>query len=648
MRKRQHEPRIGERMNALVPTILSCMMIFTSLPSHIALAAENEENGIPYQRDVDIQITVGNSNQLEIISDERIAVLSDAAITKFGEIEVAVNEYYARIDILAAETIKPDGRVISVPKDRILISKSLNLDVAALYMADLKLNDVVFSDLSKGDIIHLVTKKTEFRQPFPDGFSFIWIANSSERYRSFNVALDVTSGATLRTAVEGFSETTRIVNDRTHHSWMLHPNPYAPEEPGSVAPIDREPHIIVSSYESNQHLAHEFFLMMDPKSTPTRKIRELAEAITRGASDRKDQARRIFDYVSTNLTYRAIFLGSGNWTPHDAEEILANKYGDCKDHVTLMRALLSAMNIQSSYALLSTTPTYRSFDVPSPYLWNHVVLYLPEFDTYVDPTANTSSFGSPLDYEAGKVVVLAGLDNSYTDSRIPELSEQSNRVRVKAIIDLHYDGTFNGVSITTASGSAANQLRSAMKDAASIGYDEYATGKLISRNWRGSATLEERDPFDHGDPYSVKAHFYVDNRLFGDDEVRNATPIGPQFVAPVYAKFMSYFANHRTQDFFCDAGSYSVEIEIRLPQSVHLAQAPKNVSIESTMATFFATYTVDDQSKTIKITRNFISKVTTHVCSEEVARDFEKVVLAADRDARVSLHFSGEGTENAN
>jgi transglutaminase-like putative cysteine protease len=83
------------------------------------------------------------------------------------------------------------------------------------------------------------------------------------------------------------------------------------------------------------------------KTEVTPRIQALADDITPGASDRREQAHRIYDWVSEHIRDVAVFLGNGGYEPHDATSILDSGYGDCKDHVVLLQALLKAKGIES-------------------------------------------------------------------------------------------------------------------------------------------------------------------------------------------------------------------------------------------------------------------------------------------------------------
>jgi transglutaminase-like putative cysteine protease len=54
----------------------------------------------------------------------------------------------------------------------------------------------------------------------------------------------------------------------------------------------------------------------------------------------------------------AVWLGNGGYVPHDAATILENGYGDCKDHVALLGALLKAKGIASEPVLINSGNRY--------------------------------------------------------------------------------------------------------------------------------------------------------------------------------------------------------------------------------------------------------------------------------------------------
>ena len=84
--------------------------------------------------------------------------------------------------------------------------------------------------------------------------------------------------------------------------------------------------------------------------------------------------------MKKNIRYVGVYLSAGRVVPHDAASVLRNKFGDCKDKATLMAALLAAKGIASEQVLINFGNAYTLPDPPNMAAFNHVILYLPEFE----------------------------------------------------------------------------------------------------------------------------------------------------------------------------------------------------------------------------------------------------------------------------
>jgi hypothetical protein len=93
--------------------------------------------------------------------------------------------------------------------------------------------------------------------------------------------------------------------------------------------------------------------------------------------------------------------------PHTAQDVLRARYGDCKDHTTLLQALLAAKGILSGTVLVNSNSRYSLPSVASPLaVFNHAITYVPEFDVYLDSTAGVARFGTLPFNEEGKRALL--------------------------------------------------------------------------------------------------------------------------------------------------------------------------------------------------------------------------------------------------
>jgi hypothetical protein len=418
-------------------------------------------------------------------------------------------------------------------------------------------------------------------------------------------------------------------NQRRIISWKLGRQVYRADEPGATAPIDREPYLVFSSYSDWQTIGRQFLQEASPMSETTPKLTALAEDITRGIADRRDQARAIHDWVSKNVRYFAIFLGQGGFVPHSAESVLANKYGDCKDHATLMRALLAAKGIEADYALISQQPIYQEPRVASPDWFNHVILWLPEFDEYDDPTASSASFANLPDAEADKTVLRAG-NRGVALAKTPPLRAEGNRLTVTADVTLSPDGMAKGTSTVVASGPVGAQLRGIMTQVALRGGDVLAKELLARQNWRGTGNIEARPATDHTEPFAVRTSFDLSNKFLGDAGNRSAVPVGPRLVAPAWIVFDEVLREKRTQNFTCKAEVYEQIIDFHLPDGQVVTNIPNGGEVKRGQLTFESRYELREQ--TLHIERRAVTRVPGQSCSAQSVMDMVPALEAAEKE----------------
>ena len=154
-------------------------------------------------------------------------------------------------------------------------------------------------------------------------------------------------------------------------------------------------------------------------------------------------------WVAKNIRYVAVFLGHGGLIPHPADQVLANRYGDCKDHAILMQALLAAVGIQSSTALVNSGSAYTLAIVGIIGPPNHAITYVPSLDVYVDSTDQFSPYGT-LSFEVmDKPTVLTALGRL---GHTPSMKAEQNVVRTSIEMRIQPDGTIEGHSAATMSG----------------------------------------------------------------------------------------------------------------------------------------------------------------------------------------------------
>ena len=149
-----------------------------------------------------------------------------------------------------------------------------------------------------------------------------------------------------------------------------------------------------STFENWTEVAEWYAQLERYRRNPTNEIRVKADEITRGLETEEDRARALYYWVSQNIRYVSLSFGVGRYQPHSANEVLTNRYGDCKDKTSLLEAMLEAEGLHAQSVLVSLSSDIEP-DVPNPMQFDHaiVLLRLGTKEQWLDSTAGVAPFG---------------------------------------------------------------------------------------------------------------------------------------------------------------------------------------------------------------------------------------------------------------
>jgi transglutaminase superfamily protein len=331
----------------------------------------------------------------------------------------------------------------------------------------------------------------------------------------------------LRVAVlgEGLSHQTADEAETVRHLITYRPLPRRPAETGATSAADRDPRVLVSTFRNYEEQGENYWAAASPRITVTEEIAALADTITKGITDRRAQAQAIDSWVKRNIRYVAIYLGTGRVVPYPAADVLKHRYGDCKDHATLMSALLAAKDIASEHVLINSGPSYTLPEPATMAYVNHVILYLPEFAVYDDPTASTAPFGVLSQGTYDKPVIHASANGSYR-ARTPMMRTDDhtsiNRTRIVGAAD----GVVTGESELAGTGVFASGLRAAGAGMESNGLEASVEQRLRMLGTPGKGRFEIGPLSELPDSYIVKSRFTLNQRVNIAPGATQMIPVG--------------------------------------------------------------------------------------------------------------------------
>jgi transglutaminase-like putative cysteine protease len=608
-------------------------LILAAAVSHSAHAAERPA----FKRWVDYTYTIRSAELIDVTERMETEITSATLVQSLGQQRLSNNDRYYDEEIVEAATIKPDGRRIDVDRDQIAVLSGSESATNILIQADIKTRVVPFPDLEAGDRTLIVLRITQ-KQPFRPGGNMIAMSfPSSLNFTAVNVTVQAPKDLPLQISERAVRHDTDVAGDQQTLRWKLDEQPYAPLEASATAPIDWAPTLIVSTYANWEALGNAQFALSDPKSEPDDQILKLADQITAGMTDRRAQATAIFNWVATNIRYYDVVLNQGGFVPHDASQTLKNRYGDCKDHATLMRALLRAKGIAADYVLINAqSKIFRSFEVPM-VGFDHMILYLPEFAIYADPTAATASLGVLPGREYDRPVLRFGA-SGVVWTRTPALSANDVKAELEVEATIGRDGQVSGTNVARASGPLAIELRNAMRQIETNGSATVGKSVLAKQNWTGTATFDTHSPFERSEIYEIKSRFDLTSRMFGDGVLPSAIPTGPRLLGRPFGPFAEIVRENRQRDYVCWAGTYSETIRLKLPEGKTLTNLPKGESVTRPLGEYQSSYRMD--GNVLVVSRTIIWRVPSSVCTRQMADEVAAVYRAIDRDMGSRLQFA--------
>jgi hypothetical protein len=112
---------------------------------------------------------------------------------------------------------------------------------------------------------------------------------------------------------------------------------------------------------------------------PTPEMQKKVTELTSSEATTLGKMQALAAFLQHDIRYVAIEIGIGDFQPHSADVIFRDRYGDCKDKVTLLSTMLHEIGVESYYVMVDTDRGVVAPNSPS-ILGNHVILAirLPE------------------------------------------------------------------------------------------------------------------------------------------------------------------------------------------------------------------------------------------------------------------------------
>jgi cellulose synthase operon protein C len=522
-----------------------------------------------------------------------------------------------------ARILKPDGTVVDSHDES---EGSASEPWYRLYY-DTLAKTLSFPALAPGDVLELAWRvdDTAGENLLSDYFGDLTFVDETTRKLAFDYVLLVPEAREIHAnRQDGVAHARRALpGGVVEHRFTSRDVPRIAPEPRMPGWSEVARYVHVSTYASWDQVNRFYWGLVRDAIRPTADVRAEAERLARAALDARavpaprfakaqgpaaDAApiapppggwdpetkrllvRAVYGFVVSQTRYVGLEFGIHGFKPYRVDQILARRFGDCKDKASLMHALLEALGIDSRLVLLRMRRLGRLPEAPASLaVFNHAILYVPELDLWLDGTAAYSGSGDLPAEDRGATVLVVNPSGPPRFARIPEATPDENRIESRHEIALRPDGAADVKGGWRVAGVEAPTYR---RSYLAEGERSSQLEATFSRAFPGVRVeaVQVSDPTRIEEALAVQFALEVPRYAQPDGDGLRFTPFG---AARGYAEAWGALSARKHP---LDLGSPSrnvFEYRVSLPAGWRVAEVPEPVSLETPFGAFQIRYRQD-------------------------------------------------------
>jgi len=465
-------------------------------------------------------------------------VNSDRGVDQLRASAVSYSPDRQEVSVLRARTYRADGSVVEAHNEGDL---NLSEPWAGIYY-DARARVVSFPNLAPGDVVELAYRVDDAARDnlLSDYFGDLTMLQGETPKHRLVYILDAPSSRPIYANTPQLkpAEVEKSDHDGTTlYRWAWNEIPKIVPEPSMPGWGEASASLHVSTYKDWASVGRFYWGLVRDQLVATDEVKRTAQKLAADLPPGDDLAkvRAVYDFVVSKTRYVGLEFGIHGYKPYPVDRILSRHFGDCKDKASLMHALLAELGVPSNLVLLRMK---RLGDLgPEPAslaIFNHAILYVPEFKMYLDGTAEYYGSSELPNEDTGAMVLVVNPDGDSQIGHIPEGKPAQNRTESTYDVALARDGSAHLTAKSEVRGLNAPEYRRA--------YATPATRRAVfeqawSRTFPGLSVKN----VDLGDTTQlekpVDLQFALDVPHFGE-----ATPTGLSF-SP-FSKVRSYVESY--------------------------------------------------------------------------------------------------------
>ncbi len=532
------------------------------------------------------------------------------------------------VELVEAWVDQPDGTRVIVPPSSVF-TRITPMAANVVGFVTSRTITVLFPQLRLGSRTHVVWKMDR-AAPSLLGFNTFWMPEFAWDTALSEIRIDLPASIPLTWRARGGTTVADTSDGGLRHIVArLADHAGQDIEPGMVNINDFMPQFQATSLPDFETIGAITAKAARGTGVVQPALRALADRIVGDLLD-EAAARAIHDWVKTAIRPMALTLNPvEGFAPRPALEVLQSGYGDGRDMSVLTQALLAARGIPAELVLVEEGVRTRDPVLWTPFFINQVILYLPDFDRYVNMFSRFSRFDALQPNLTGKLAVH--VTDAGRLGRTPELTPAQSRYHARLRTSLDVSGTITGHADFEMSPTAEAYVRGLIAEASSL---EQLAGQAIAATPEGGAGIYvASNPRDLSQPLQLSADWTsprVLNRLGDAMTLQVPQGVGPLAMSGLRDLLRQTASGPRRTPAWVGARDYRWDVALAVPDGWHIARLPRDVVFDNDIGRYEAHYRAEGQ--TIHVHRHLI--VRRNVVTPDEYPALEALAFAPLEDTR--------------
>jgi len=395
----------------------------------------------------------------------------------------------------------------------------------------------------------------------------------------------------------------------TNYVFILKDLPASKSEFKQIGRAYTEPHIViqVKSFESKGEVLQGFDKTSDVYNWNNRlykmannepeKLKATLSKITAGITNDQDKIKAIYYWVQDKIRYIAYEDGYSGYIPASAQDVLTNKYGDCKGMANLLTELLKQAGFDAHFTWIGTRQLPYPQSTPALCVNNHAIttLYFKGKEYFLDATEKYVPFGENAYRIQGKEAMIANGDK-YDIKKVPLTTGDEHKVFTKADFTLNNEQLMGKIQVTL-SGNERKDFHQEYQDLPNTSREKFLNSYLEFNNDNVEASGVKTSDLNNRDiPINISGSIDLSNYV---QTITGNKYINLDFFPKTLERYLPDEKRKNGYDFDYVL-SFEDEFSLSVPTGSKFADIPEKLELKYDGYEFRGEYTVAGNKITLK------------------------------------------------